>query len=84
MRYQPVALPLRYALRVEPLDLERYSIQLFHVPRLKQLKLPVDPAVSPTACTTTIQHKAWQLQQHVDCWTYSLPRTSVACILEEL
>ena len=27
MRYQPVALPMRYALRVEPLDLVRYTGQ---------------------------------------------------------
>ena len=61
-----------------------YLMQLFHVPCLQQLKLPVDPAVSPTACTTTSQPKAWQLQQHVNCWTCSMPRTSVAFILEEL
>ena len=61
-----------------------YAMQLSHVPRLQQLKLPVDPVVSPTVCTTPSEHKAWQLQQHVDCWTDPLPRASVACILEKL
>ena len=51
---------------------------------LQKLKALVDPALSATACTTTSQHEAGQLQQHVDRLTEALSSTSLCSILAQL